>query len=110
MHPLQLLNLVVMCLFELIDTVSAVAAQSLHRVNNISEVSKQVGFFLESVSVRREYDCIATITLPSAPESRRETSPPSLDLTSLYSFLVGGMFLVRKFVFGRADGRKKRSE
>jgi hypothetical protein len=46
MCSLHLLNLVVMRLCELLDVVSAVAAQALHRINNTAEISKQADLFL----------------------------------------------------------------
>jgi hypothetical protein len=88
MCPLHLLNLVVMRLFELLDVVSAVAAQALHRVDDTAEISKQADLFLYDVSVRRVLEHTAAIILPSALASRRETSPPSPVVPSSLSFVV----------------------
>jgi hypothetical protein len=82
MCPLHLFNLVVTRLFELLDVVSAVAAQALHRINNTAEISKQADLFLYDVSVTRVYERTAAITLPSVLAPRRETSPPSLAVPS----------------------------
>jgi hypothetical protein len=78
MRSLQLLNLVVMRLFEVLDAVSAVAAQALHRINNTAEISKQADLFLYDVSTRRARDYTTAMILPSALASRLETSPPFL--------------------------------
>jgi hypothetical protein len=88
MCPLHLFNLVVTRLFELLDVVSAVAAQALHRINNTAEISKQADLFLYDVSARRARDYTAAMILPSVLASHRETSPPSPVVPSSLSFVV----------------------